>query len=523
MKKWPAWLPSCFVISAVLSAALYLGLVTWKGGTQGFPLDDAWIHQTYARNLVREGQWSYVPGRPSTGSTAPLWTLLLTPAYLTGINARLWTYLLGVAMLLLVAGLGRRLGRHLFGEDPPVGTAVALFCLFEWHLVWAAFSGMETLLFSTLVLLCLERYVAFEKHREAEPRDLSLGLEDGVHRRGCPWLQGLWMGLAGGMLVLTRPEGLVLLGLIALAFLVKGRRNLSWASAVWALSSVFACLVLLVPYVLFNLSQAGFVFPTTFYAKQAEYRAMIESLSLPVRFGRLLLAVWTGPQVLLIPGFLVSVVSSLRQRRPEVVLLWTWWLCNIAIYAFRLPVAYQHGRYLIPAVPVFVLLGVWGSWHLVRISRGWFVPRVLGRAWGVATIALVVVFWFMGAGAYADDVAFIYGEMGAMAHWLRGNTSTEDRLAVHDIGLVGYVLHDRPFIDLAGLVTPEVIPFIDDERELLAFMEAQDVDYVVVFPDWSPAYRRLVEDPRLIQVYNTGHPWTRSHGQENLSAYRTRW
>ncbi|NTV00188.1 MAG: PEGA domain-containing protein [Methanoregulaceae archaeon] len=34
----------------------------------GFPLDDAWIHQTYARNLVKIGQWAFIPGIPSAGS-----------------------------------------------------------------------------------------------------------------------------------------------------------------------------------------------------------------------------------------------------------------------------------------------------------------------------------------------------------------------------------------------------------------------------------------------------------------------
>jgi hypothetical protein len=47
-------------------------------GYFGFPLDDGWIHQTYARNLAEYGQWAYLPGTISGGSTSPLWTLLLS-------------------------------------------------------------------------------------------------------------------------------------------------------------------------------------------------------------------------------------------------------------------------------------------------------------------------------------------------------------------------------------------------------------------------------------------------------------
>ena len=508
----------------ILSAFLYLGMVSWSGGSPGFPLDDAWIHQTYARNLAQDGQWSYESGQASTGSTSPLWTLALTLGYILGMDYRLWTFVLGASTLALTAWLAWRVTIRLFGLSSPVGLFVALFCMLEWHLVWAAFSGMETLLFAALVLLCLDRYLAFEaqeRSRLASAASDGGGLEESGKSR---WLSGLWMGLCSSLLVLTRPEGLLLLGLIGVCFLWERRRGkaVTRGAVSWALFAVLGCLILLVPYVILNLKTSGFIFPTTFYAKQAEYRSMIESLGLPARFGTLLLAVWVGPQILLVPGFLFSVGYSIKHQRSEIVLLWVWWLCSIGIYAFRLPVTYQHGRYLIPTIPVFLILGVWGVWRLVRSAGGSMVTRVVSRAWMVALAALLLIFWFIGARAYARDVGFIYGEMGSMAHWLRENIPPQSRLAVHDIGMVGYRL-ERPFIDLAGLVTPEVIPFIDDEERLLDFMESEKVDYVVVFPDWSNVYQRMVQDPRLTLVHSTNYTWTLSAGQENLSVYRTDW
>jgi len=511
-------------LGVILSAILYLGMVSWLGGSQGFPLDDAWIHQTYARNLAQDGRWSYESGHASAGSTSPLWTLAITAGYILGVDYRLWTFVMGASTLALTAWLAWRVTIRLFGLSPPVGLLAALFCVLEWHLVWAAFSGMETLLFAALVLLCVDRYLAFEEQERS--RLASVASSGGIlEESGKPrWLSGLWMGLCGSLLVLTRPEGLLLLGLIGVCFLWERWRGkaVSRGAGSWALIAVLACLVLLALYVLFNFKTSGFIFPTTFYAKQAEYRSMIESLSLLARFGTLLLAVWVGPQILLVPGFLFSVGFSIKRQRPEMVLLWAWWLCSIGIYAFRLPVTYQHGRYLIPTIPVFVVLGVWGTWRVVRSAGGSMVTRVVTRAWMVALVALLLIFWFIGARAYARDVGFIYGEMGTIAHWLRENVSPQSRLAVHDIGMVGYRL-ERPFIDLAGLVTPEVIPFIDDEERLLDFMESEQVDYVVVFPDWSDVYRRVVRDPRLVLVYSTHYTWTLSAGQENLSVYRADW
>ena len=60
----------------VVSLVTILSLLVWvavsiQRGTVGFPLDDGWIHQTYARSLAAGHGWAYSPGEPSAGATAP--------------------------------------------------------------------------------------------------------------------------------------------------------------------------------------------------------------------------------------------------------------------------------------------------------------------------------------------------------------------------------------------------------------------------------------------------------------------
>ena len=133
----------------LLSVGLYLGL-SGLYYRIGFPLDDAWIHQTYARNLALRGEWAFIPGKLSGGSTAPLWSALLAVGFWLKLAPYAWTYLLGAAALWGLCVLGENTIRGLVPTYRPrfpwVGAALAL----EWHLAWSAASGMETLLYALL-------------------------------------------------------------------------------------------------------------------------------------------------------------------------------------------------------------------------------------------------------------------------------------------------------------------------------------------------------------------------------------
>jgi hypothetical protein len=89
-------------LAAIVAAGIYLLAAKWAVGI-GFPLDDSWIHLAYARNLAESGQWAFLPGQLSAGSTAPLWTVLLAPGFLLRLGPYVWTYALGIACLI---GLG---------------------------------------------------------------------------------------------------------------------------------------------------------------------------------------------------------------------------------------------------------------------------------------------------------------------------------------------------------------------------------------------------------------------------------
>jgi hypothetical protein len=474
-------LAAAYLGLAAVSVSVYL-VLSWTGGFVGFPLDDAWIHQTYARNLGLHGEFAFVPGQVSAGSTSPLWSGLLALGYALRLDYRVWTYGLGALLLALNAWLVRRVVLVLWPGAAVAAALAGVLAVAEWHLAWSAVSGMETLLYSAAVLAVFA----------LDPRRWAAAL-----------------GAVAGLAVLARPDGLTLLPFaLARVALAPGERWRRLAAAGAAFGLIFAA------YLLFNQAVGGTLWPNTYYAKQAEY-AVLTQRPLADRWLQVALAPFVGAAALLLPGLLAALWRPARPPRWDVALLLAWAGGLLTAYALRLPVTYQHGRYLIPVIPVLIAAGAGGLalWLRPRSERTWV--RVLSRTWLLSLGGLALAFWLAGGMAYRRDVQIIESEMVAAARWVRANTDPGALIAAHDIGALGYY-GQRRLLDLAGLVSPEVIPFIRDEARLAGWLDASDADYLVTFPDWYPD---LVLQPQAELVFTTGAPHSPAAGGDNMAVY----
>jgi len=100
---------------------------------------------------------------------------------------------------------------------------------------------------------------------------------------------------------------------------------------------------------------------------------------------------------------------------------------------------------------------------------------ILSTALQIPFWLTLVGFWVLGARAYGQDVAFIESEMVATANWLAEHVPVGNLVAAHHIGALGYFDH-HDLLDLAGLVSPEVIPFMRDEDRLAAYLDQRGAD-----------------------------------------------
>lgn len=108
---------------------------------------------------------------------------------------------------------------------------------------------------------------------------------------------------------------------------------------------------------------------------------------------------------------------------------------------------------------------------------------IASRVFSVTLCLVTLLFLYIGAQAYAKDTAIIEEEMVKTARWIADHTSEDAIIAAHDIGALGYY-GNRNILDLAGLVTPEVIPIIRDSQKLSSFILEKEADYLIVFPGW---------------------------------------
>jgi arabinofuranosyltransferase len=484
----------------VLTAAGYLAWSFAWAGEFGFSLDDGWIHQVFARNLVETGQMAFNKGEPAAGSTAPSWTLMLAFGRFLNLDPRLWAYALGLAFLAAAGYVTYVLWRDLLPGLPPWGGVVAaLVVVTDWRLTWASLSGMETTLFLFLSLLLV--MVTLER-RPA-------------------WVSGLVTGL----LFVTRPEGILLGGLCwiygvtseaagsPLAGASSGRRVRVAQGLRFSASFGAGLLLLVVPYLVFNVATSGTLLPNTYYAKVAVYGR--DGLSGLLAFlGEAFVMVSLGPLALLWPGVMAAVVLVVRKRR-DLWLIVVWPLVLLAVYAWRLPTVYQHGRYLMPALPFLILLGWWG---LVDLRRK-ITMRLLSRLYPVTVAFLAAFGWVYGAGIYGSDVRFIESFQVTTARWLRDNTPPDALVATHDIGAIGY-FSGRRLVDSAGLVTPVVLPLLQDQPRLLAYLKEQRVAYVVQFPVWYPLISRELAGREVFRVHDDR---VIAEGGDDFVVYQTGW
>src|SRR5438445_9759288 len=102
---------------------------------------------------------------------------------------------------------------------------------------------------------------------------------------------------------------------------------------------------------------------------------------------------------------------------------------------------------------------------------------------------------------YGLEVKNITEMQVRVGRWLSARGDRLSLVATNDIGAIGFITR-APILDLTGLATPEVIPYLRlpappgrrsrgwngaNEAALLEYLRERRPDYVAIFPSWYPS------------------------------------
>ena len=425
----PRLLPDIHVVDRLAPAAVVCVLLAHTAVFRPYITDDAFIAFRYVRNLARGHGLTYNVDERVWGYTSFVWCAVLAPFAWLGFDlaqaARVVGLVCNVLLLVVVLTDAPSPGRS---RD---GRWAALLLAANGAFVMQGVSGLETTLFSLLVVLSLREY--------------GVALERGDPRR---------LGRAGALACLaamTRPEGALLL-LVELAHVVV-RGNVAFGAAgraalVWyAGASVPALAVFL-----WGMHRYyGEWWPNTITAKVG---LSSEQLMRGAHYAATFLLAYPVHLLVLV---VASVGVATADTRDRLLLAGAWGLLlfyGVAGGDWMLGYRLYH--------PVLVASAMLLPLSL-RLLAG-VIPR-RGSA-GLVTAAFVVVCAVNAAPSWLDRrvrdaTRHTYVHRGIeIGKWMRANLPSDAVLATNTAGTVAYY-SDLPIVDMLGLTDRMIAARID--------------------------------------------------------------
>lgn len=436
----------------------------------GFPLDDSWITQTLARNFGQYGVLGFTPGVPSPGATSVLWASIQAVNFAT-LHADPVHFNLFLSWLILAS-----IGSTLFllarrdGFSAPLSFGLAASPALCGNFMWLALIGMEHLLFVAIVLATTYLWFDIGRYRMTT---------------------AVLTGIGTGLLVITRPEAIVIGPLVAVTARIWERTTREALSvlAIWAMFVGIAISINL--YVAHSWMPATLQGRTWLYFRDTSGPHSVASILFFFRQWLLRpsmqFSLWLREpglpsyQLFLlkyIPAILalLGVIWIFLRRAPRTIFLFFIALAHMAVFAMRLPATGHGGRYQpINLLLIFPCL-LAGLLFLVERMSKWNPGVSLALAASIL-IPAGAVSLHMWRTISMDSIEHISSSHGRAAQWLLKAPPTS-RIAAFDIGRMSFVLK-RPIVDLGGLTDPDYVPYLITGRAPL-YLTKQHVNLVVL-------------------------------------------
>lgn len=451
------------LVAALLVAVMYIvAMMTLTGGHPLAPLDDTFIFLRYAKSLSKGQLFEYTPGAGySTGSSSPLYPLLLAPFFWLGLDGvRMIAVTLGWGLVFLIGS--SYLVRYLTVQWLPWregGLLAALLLLFNGNVCWGFLSGMDAGLFAFLILLTL--YFAHQWFEREKRHAFSYFL------------------IALALLSIARPEGIALAGIAIIYFFIFAlRRRISYGQwfGILIAAALLPCMYMYISWLFTGtVATNGMISKSIFYHPYYSFWDMTHTVA------QNMVDTWSGYFMNIMPDeqfswfkstlffpyfppfcmlfFLIGLFYILKhtsgKQHNDMPLFWVLWFFGGLISLMFMQTIFAHNqRYFHPYIPLYFLTvigGIYFSCTVLYPER----PNVFSRAIVIALVVLSVPSLFYWAGEYGANCNDLYEQHRRMSWWVKDATPPDAVIGLTDTGLIPYYTGRRTF-DFVGLVTNDM-------------------------------------------------------------------
>lgn len=484
------------ILAITIAVSLLFAVAMWQltGGHLMAPLDDTFIHLQYAKQLARGHFFVYSPHDSySTGATSLIYPLLFVPFFWLGLKAvqlLVISYVLGAACVLVSAVILYFWGALVVNRL--VGGLAALLFLANGNLMWGYLSGMETGLFTTLMLATLYCFTRWwmgsydkpfvslsvsplarsEAKRENEGGQNVPGSDRHVSRRSSRDFSFALILLA--LTSMTRPEGLVLAIASLFFFIVWFRkRMISRVQFLWGCATLLpnACYLVCNKLLTGTFTTNGMLSKSVLNNPYFNVWDMVRQMSdafigicagyvvnllgdFPyIFFKERIIYPYLPPLALLFAllGLVPLLSKEWRARGPGAYLLGATWFFLGLSSTCLVEAGFVHSqRYHLPYLPLLLLFTAVGLHTVTSLFKEH--AREACIALGALLLFFSVPSLFYWADEYGENANDIFNQHRRMSWWVAEVTAPDSIIGLTDAGLIPYYT-DRRIYDFVGLTT----------------------------------------------------------------------
>jgi len=438
----------------------------------GAPLDDTYIHCRYAENLRSGRGYTFNPevniddslykmssSKTVSADTSPLWVAMIAVGGIFSRHLDLIAILLSAFFYLLLAPAVFRICRFTYMLPyswSVVGGIITMLCS---RLIWSSASGMET------TLACFLTLIIFHEHLKQRQLGGVMRLREGLF---------LALGIA------VRPE-LMFLAFIVLMdwFIVAIRERRGFTALVKAKIFFLICVapVYMIPY----FENGGLIYHSS--VVQGARFSFLPDIGYLFFVAKTLAASFSLP-------ILFAFIAPLKEKKhKDIILLQTFGFGLLILLAFIAPQFRHHGRYFFEVFPILIILGIITISMLLEIK---IRSKVVFYMQGLL-ILIALIGTTRGVLLAAESVTNINDQHLAVCSWIKENTGASDKLAVDDVGAIGYFTK-RNVIDLTGLVSPEFFPLQNDQKQVWKQARKEGANVFIIYTRLNPSFYQYAKD-----------------------------